>query len=424
VAIPSLPRNHAATGSVKLFEINLSMSQVCAVSVIASLAKAAGGPTFSVSSLCEAAAVAGARQSLVTVHAPAGESEHLPNPDLVETIRVAAFHFRALRMFWSPSFKSALLRHCRERGVQTIQSHGIWTQPNHVAASVARELGLPFVVSTHGMLEPWAWRYHAWKKRPAWWLWEHRNLRSAAVLRATAQQEVEALRALGLRNPIALIPNGVDLPPVCQRSEIRSQRSAIRDQKPGVRSALFVSRIHPKKGLLNLVEAWSRVRPVGWRMVVCGPDECGHTEQVKRAVAEAGLASEFDFKSSAYGPEKEALYASADLFVLPTFSENFGIAVAEALAAEMPVITTTGAPWEELRTRQCGWWIDIGAKPLAATLREAISLSDQERYEMGRRGRRLVEEKYSWPKIGREMLAVYQWVLGLGPKPECILLKS
>ncbi len=378
------------------------------------MARAAGGPTFSVAALCEATAIAGALQCLFTVQAPAGEAEHIPNPDLVETVRVRGFHFQRLRLLWSPSFKAALRSFCLEHGVHVIQSHEIWTQPNHVAVVVARELGLPLVVSTHGMLEPWAWRYHAWKKRPAWWLWQFRDLSAAAALRATAQQEVRALRTLGLRNPIALIPNGVDLPQVSERSEIRMQKS-------NVRTALFLSRIHPKKGLLNLVAAWRQARPGGWRMVVCGPDECGHTGQVKQAVAEAGLAGEFDFKPPVYGLEKEALYASADLFVLPTFSENFGIAIAEALAAGVPVITTTETPWEELRERRCGWWIDLGIASLAAALREATSLSDQERGEMGRRGRRLVEEKYSWPQIGRDMLAVYQWVLGQGPRPAFVV---
>jgi len=390
------------------------MSQIRAVSVIATLTKSAGGPTFSVAALCEAAANAGVKHSLVTVQAPTGKPEHLPNLDLVETIRVGGFRFQTDRFFWSPAFKATLRSFCRTRGVDVIQSHGMWTQPNHVAACVARELGLPFIVSAHGTLEPWAWRHHSWKKRPAWWLWVHRDLRSAVVLRATARQEVEAMRTLGLRNPIALIPNGVDLPPVCQRSEIR-------DQKPGVRSALFVSRIHPKKGLLNLVEAWSRVRPVGWRVVVCGPDECGHTEQVQRAVAEAGLSGVFDFKSPVYDAEKAALYASADLFVLPTFSENFGLVIAEALAAGVHVVTTKGTPWEELHTHRCGWWIDIGVEPLAAALREAVALSDEQRRNMGRRGRRLVEENYGWPKIGRDMKAVYGWVLGRDPMPECVI---
>ncbi len=397
------------------------MSAIKAISVIPSLARAAGGPTYSVSSLCEATASAGVIQSLFTVEAPTGIAEHLPNPDLVETVRVGGLHFQRLRLFWSPSFKTALRSFCRERGVQVIQSHGIWTQANHVAAAVSRDLGLPLVVSTHGMLEPWAWRYHAWKKRPAWWLWERRNLRSAVVLRATAQQEVEALRVLGLRNPIALIPNGVYLPAAIQKGKNGSRRPKSKEEGSGRRTALFLSRIHPKKGLLNLIAAWSQVRPVDWRMVVCGPDECGHTEQVKQAVAEAGLSSEFDFKSSVYGEEKESLYANSDLFVLPTFSENFGIAIAEALATGVPAITTKGTPWNELRTRQCGWWVDIGVEPLAAALREATSLSDEERREMGQRGRRLVEEKYSWPQIGRNMRSVYEWILGRGPQPACIL---
>jgi glycosyltransferase involved in cell wall biosynthesis len=407
------------------------MSQIHVLAVIPGMGLAAGGPTFSVSSLCEATANSGAEQSLFTIQASSGEPEHLPDPLLVETVRVRGFHFRRLRLLWSPSFKSALRSFCRERGVQVIHSHSIWSQPNHAAVSVAREIGLPHIVSTHGMLEPWAWRYHAWKKRPAWWLWQHRDLCGAAVLRATAQQEVEALRALGFRQPIALIPNGVELPEIRDTkrysdfsvSEFQLSAfspSEVRGQKSAVRTALFLSRIHPKKGLLNLVTAWSQVRPSGWRVVVCGPDECGHAEQVKRAVAEAGLSGEFDFKSSVYGAEKEALYANADLFVLPTFSENFGIVVAEALAAGVPVITTTGTPWKELHTRQCGWWIDIGVEPLAAAIREATSLPDQERHEMGQRGRRLVMEKYSWSQIGKDMLSVYEWMLGTGPTPECI----
>ena len=155
-------------------------------------------------------------------------------------------------------------------------------------------------------------------------------------------------------------------------------------------------------------------------MVVCGPDECGHSHEVKRAVEKAGLTDVFDFKPPVYGPEIETLYASADLFVLPTFTENFGIVIAEALASGLTVITTKGAPWEELHTHHCGWWIDIGIEPLAATLREATSLSDQKRYEMGQRGRRLVQEKYTWPTIGLRMKEVYEWVLGTGKKPDCI----
>lgn len=390
------------------------MSPLKAISVIPTLSRAAGGPTFSVSALCEAASAAGVDHSLMTVQAPATHQEHLPNPEKVHTVRVPGYHFPKLRVSYAPTFRTALRVYCQNRKVDVIQSHGIWTQANHLAASEARNLGLPLVVSIHGMLEPWAWKYRAWKKRPAWWLWEHRNLRHAAVLRATARHEVESLRSFGLRNPIAFVPNGVHVPSVNRQALMKSSKSR-------TLNALFVSRIHPVKGLLNWIAAWALVRPSGWRMIICGPDECGHTAQVRQAAAEAGLSAVFDFVGPAYDGEKEALYAGADLFVLPTFSENFGIAVAEALAAGVPVITTKGAPWEELQTHKCGWWTDIGVEPLAAALREATSLSDRERFEMGQRGRRLVETKYSWAQIGRDMRAVYEWVCGVGPRPECIV---
>jgi glycosyltransferase involved in cell wall biosynthesis len=269
----------------------------------------------------------------------------------------------------------------------------------------------PYMVSPHGMLEPWAWRHNAWKKRPVWWAWEKRNVESAAVLQATAYEEAANLRALGLRNPIAIIPNGVDIPklrPLPHQKEVRT--------------ALFISRIHPKKGLLNLVKAWALLRPKDWRMVIAGPSEGGHEAEVKKAVIEAGLENQFEFPGPVYEGAKWDLYNQADLFVLPTYSENFGVVVAEALAAAVPVITTKGAPWHELIEYNCGWWVDVGIDHLVTALREAFALSDNERQEMGLRGRTLVQEKYSWPTIATEMASVYRWILGVEAKPDCIFL--
>ena len=121
------------------------------------------------------------------------------------------------------------------------------------------------------------------------------------------------------------------------------------------------------------------------------------------------------------GRTKWELFRQAALFVLPTFSENFGVSIAEALACGVPVITTKGAPWAELRSHRCGWWVDIGAAPLAGALREAVAASDEERREMGRRGQRLVEQRYAWPPIAADMRSVYHWVLGTGTKPACVL---
>jgi len=259
------------------------------------------------------------------------------------------------------------------------------------------------------MLEPWAFGYRRWKKLPVWLLWEKRGLESS-VLHVTSEQEAINIRALGLRAPIAVIPIGIDLP------ELPLSRGAVTAE----RRALFLSRIHPIKGLLNLVEAWRRVRPRGWRLCIAGPDECGHLNVVQRAVREAGLAGVVDFVGPVYGKEKQELLNSADLFILPTFSENFGVVVGEALASGVPVITTKGAPWSWLLSHRCGWWVDIGVEPLAAAISEATQCTTSELHAMGERGRRLVEERFSWPKIAQQMKAVHEWVLGGGPRPEWV----
>ena len=294
-----------------------------------------------------------------------------------------------------------------------IHCHGLWAYHSLLVPRLCKERRVPFIVSPHGMLEPWAWRHRAWKKRPVWWLWERRFLQQAAALHATADQEVQSFRKRGLRNPVAMLPVGVELPKQFKNGPAMKQNNRSR-------VALFISRIHPKKGLLDLVRAWGCVRPVGWRVVIAGPDSDGHQGVVRHAVQAAGLADSFQFVGPLYDEAKWALYKSADLFVLPTYSENFGIVIAEALACGVPVITTKGTPWQELVDYRCGWWVDIGVEPLAAALREATSRFDQERHEMGQRGRQLVAEKYAWPKIAGEMLAAYHGLVRKGPRPSCV----
>ena len=197
---------------------------------------------------------------------------------------------------------------------------------------------------------------------------------------------------------------------------------------------LFLGRIHPKKGLMDLVKAWAAIQKsevssqkseVGgqprWRVVVAGGDEGGHLQELKVEIGKLKLESCFEFIGPVEGAAKWEAYRSADIFVLPTYSENFGIVVAEALACGVPVIPTRGTPWEDLQTHRCGWWCETGAEPLAAALREALGRTDAERRAMGARGRELVETKYTWPAAGKKMLAVYRWILDSGEKPEWIV---
>jgi glycosyltransferase involved in cell wall biosynthesis len=174
---------------------------------------------------------------------------------------------------------------------------------------------------------------------------------------------------------------------------------------------LFVGRLHPVKGLPLLIQAWSQVRPPGWRMRVVGPDEGGHRSELEAMVRVAGLEEVWYFDGPLDGPAKWAAFRAAELFILPSHTENFGIAVAEALACEVPVITTRGAPWEGLLEQRCGWWTEVGVDAIAGALSEACATESAVLREMGQRGRAWVERDFAWAGIAGQMRATYEGIL-------------
>jgi glycosyltransferase involved in cell wall biosynthesis len=381
---------------------------------IGSLRKSFGGPSRTATALCAELGRLGVPVNLFSQIGSGiaqNDGDVIPASDLVRTTLVKGFHIPLLRMSYAPSLGAGLCECGQQNKHSVFHDHGLWLPNNHTMASIARQLHKPLIISPRGMLEPWAINHNAWKKSLAWYLYQRRDLESAAVLHATAQQEAASFRRLGLQQPIAIIPNGTEL------IEWRD----LTFPKGSPRKMLFLSRIHPKKGLLELVQAWKIVSPKGWKMVIAGPDEGGHQKIVETAIQQAGLQDEFELTGAVDGAEKEALYRSADVFVLPTFSENFGLVVAEALACGVPVITTKGSPWEGLLTHRCGWWIDIGVEPLVAALREATNLPPDTLRDMGQRGRVYIEQNFGWPEIARQMLSVYRWVLGQGEKPDCVM---
>lgn len=288
-----------------------------------------------------------------------------------------------------------------------IHDNGLWRLHNHRLAVIARSRGIPRVVSTRGMLEPWALRHKWLKKQIAWWFYQRRDLSGAGVIHATSEAELENLAALPLGVPVRLIANGVDVPAEGWPDAVTGGRG----DGSVCRTALFVGRIYPVKGLPMLVEAWARVRPRDWRLVIAGPDEAGHRREVERAVAAADLGGSISFAGPLDGEAKEAAYRNADLFVLPTRSESFGMAIAEALAHGLPVLTTTAAPWPALEPRGCGWRVDATVEGIEAGLRDVTALDAATLRGRGLAGRALVESGYQWSAVARQFFGLYEEVV-------------
>lgn len=387
--------------------------------VVAGLA--AGGVGTVVPQMCRELARQGLCVTLATVAGPGVDCPVVPGMELAS--------FRSSRphtLFFSWEMARRLDRLVQAADV--VHIHSNWTFPVWWAGLAARRRRKPFVMTPHGCLLPERLRVSAARKRLAGALFDRLLLRRAALLHATSDLEAESFRDYGLRNRVVVIPNGVEYAPEPDASRVPAGR----------RCVLALGRIHAIKGLINLVRAWAEVKahmPAasgGWHVVIAGPDERGHRRELEAearrlnltvadaAPEDAGAsAADIVFTGPVQGAEKWRLYRAADLFVLPSLSENFGLVVPEALNCGVPVIATRATPWAELegdsgrsedggRAGRCGWWIDVGVAPLSQALHAAMELSDEQRRDMGRQGRRLAATKYRWSAAAAQMKAAYE----------------
>jgi glycosyltransferase involved in cell wall biosynthesis len=248
------------------------------------------------------------------------------------------------------------------------------------------------------MLEPWA-RNHKWlKKRIAWTFYQRRDLDTATRIHATSAVEAANMIGLNLTAPIAVIRNGVDIPVLEDRACGHSFKE---------RTALFLGRIYPVKGLPMLIEAWGEVRPQGWSLKIAGPDEAGHQRKVVERVRVAGLENVVTFVGPVNRKIRETLFNEADLFILPSHSESFGMAVAESLAHAVPVLTTTNVPWSELDARGCGFLSAPNPHDLADALRKATAMTPAQLQAMGSRGREYAAAEFRWSCIAQQFEELY-----------------
>ena len=383
---------------------------------VGGIAERLGGPSRTVTSLCSSIARLGLTVDLVA-GADRSPSEPLIRPEekCVNLRLVEAYALGRLKLY--PGFTRTLMEVLRDSNQPTlIHDHGIWGQTNLSTWRAAHKNSTPYVLSPRGMLEPWALEFKARKKKIAWSLYQHRIIDSAAVVVATSAQEGENIKKLFPKKPVAIIPNGVDIP---TWPDEHAEHAINRDQG----TVLFMSRIHPKKNLIGLLQAWKNLNPnlsAYWRLKIAGPDENDHTNQIAALIKELGLQASVEMVGPVGESDKAVVYRASDIFVLPSFSENFGVVVAEALAFGLPVIATTGTPWSDLPRRRCGWWVKPDPLSLSDALTKAMSCSAEERRSMGNLGRAYAQEAFSWDRIAQQTIDVYRWVLGQGTKPDCM----
>jgi glycosyltransferase involved in cell wall biosynthesis len=310
----------------------------------------------------------------------------------------------------SPKMLSWLDEQAKHNKVQLIHSHSLWVQPVIYPARVKNKYNIPLLVSPHGTLSPWAFTHGSIVKKIYWPFLQKPALDVATCFHATALSEYNDIRSKGFRQPVALIPLGIDIPSLQKQLYINK------------RTLLFLGRIHPKKGLNILLPAWAALqeRYPEWCLRIVGPDDGGYLQKMLELSKKLSL-KRIEFSGTLFGEKKIHAYQQADLFVLPTYSENFGISVAEALASGTPALVTKGAPWEGLETHNAGMWIEIGLDPLVAALERMMSLSRDELDVMGMNGRSWMDSEYSWSSIGAKMAETYEWIINEGEKPGWVI---
>jgi glycosyltransferase involved in cell wall biosynthesis len=293
----------------------------------------------------------------------------------------------------SLGYAPEMLRALRRFDPDIVHLHGLWMWPGQCVSQWSRETGRPYVLSVHGMLSETALSYSRQKKRIALKLFQNRVFREMRAVHVTSSQELTEIRNFGLSTPAFLAVNGVN-----------EFGMSDRQTEKCLKSILSLGRVHRKKGLSNLILAWASLEEKfpDWCVDIVGPDEGGETERLKKLVANLDL-KRVRFRDAVYGEERISVLANADIFALPTLSENFALTVAESLLQCVPVIASKGAPWGQLEAERCGRWVDIGSRPMADALFELMRLDDAERVQMGIRGRDWMRRDFNWSKIAVEI---------------------
>jgi len=370
------------------------------LSFVSSIDLSSGGPSRSVPMLAKGLAELGVDVTLMTIRS--------------KNMNVHALEGTTARLkVLEPSFtRKEIAQYLKDEKYHLIQIQSMWDWPYHKVMVEARKLGIPYIVTPRGMLEPWSLSQKKWKKKLAWWLYQRNDVQKSVCVFTTAKMEAEHVTNLGITTCKAVIPNGIETDSYPCKTSVDVVKKQV----------LFLSRVHVKKGIEVLFEVWKQIHPdyEDWQLLVIGNGEAEYIHSLENRVECLGLKESIKILPPVFGNDKIQIYQESALFCLPSYSENFGMAIAEAMSCGTPVITTTNCPWNILNDTKTGWCIDLNVDNLERALREALSMNPTELYDMGQKASKLIYENFDYRNVTRKTLKLYEWLLNGGEKPEFV----
>jgi glycosyltransferase involved in cell wall biosynthesis len=382
--------------------------------VVSTFAPEHGGPTHEIGNHCEAQVALGHRVSLYTLYGFSGAAGSREMPDGIK--------HKKYRVWWPSSlgFSGGLVRALvMDERPDLYHIHGVWHLVQTAACIVANVRKTPSIYHLMGGFTAYELNRKAVKKRLARLLYQDRSFRMADCLHVNGESEAAFLRELGFSRPIVVLPVGTHIP------NRGSSPGDVRTDLGGRKVLLYLARLHPTKGVDLLLDVWhSQSRNFReWVLVIGGTGASDYVAALKSRAAEMVANGSVVFTGLLSEDEKQKWYECAQVYILPSFQENFGNTVVEALAYGVPVLTTTRTRWAELESRRCGWLFEPNGDALGQALARVLSKTSGDLAGMGRRGIELVHEKYSLQAVVEDLDAVYSWLRG-GPKPEKLFFKS
>lgn len=388
--------------------------KICHFLLYRSLDPKFGGPTYSVPIQCIGTQHEGAEMSMVVYEASKPWEKRLKDAG-VKMIYLSDPENK-YQYLWATNLQK-YLKTCKDMP-DILHFHGVWMPANLRVSLFGRKRNIPYIINPRGDTEVARINYNRLKKAKkylVWKLYAKCMVDNAACIIATSEQERDSIRTLGSKVPVAIIPNGIELDAFPKEVVHNHSEKKV---------LLFLSRVNPIKGIEYLIDAWAQLPEQlrsAWELHIAGnsdPKDYIHT--LKEKVASMNLQDSINFVGSITGEAKMRKYQDSNLFILPTLNENFGNVVAEAMMCECPVITTTNAPWSCLNEERCGWWIDLSVQNLVNTLKESMSLTDEERHKLGKKCRQTIINRYSAESISKQTYKLYEWVLGKADKPKFV----